>query len=88
MTGDTFAPKVVRDEGTPSLGDVYQQQYRPGDWGAPRTIPEHDPSCPNCGEPFDSDEWHERHLSSGPALGESWHYTCPRCNNETLECGI
>lgn len=78
----------MRSNQTPALDDVYQPAFRPGDYEPRRCIPEHDPKCPNCGYAFESDEWDVRHLHGGPSLGESWHYTCPRCNNETLECGI
>jgi 5-methylcytosine-specific restriction endonuclease McrA len=70
------------------LDGVYRRPFRPGDYDVPHPIPEHDPKCPNCGHPFDSDEWDVRHLSGGPSLGEDWYYSCPKCNNETLECGI
>ncbi len=65
----------------------YCPAFRPGDYEPRRDIPETDPKCPNCGYPFDAEEWDERHICRGPHPGESWHYTCPKCNNETLGCG-
>lgn len=72
----------------PSLDGVWSPALRPGDYEFPKPIPEQDPACPNCGYDFDSDEWDEQHFHAGASAGESWHYTCPKCNNETLMCGI
>ena len=86
MPTDQSTEKV--EQSTASLDDVWDPRLRPGDYEFSQPIPEQDPRCPNCGYPFDSDEWDERHTHGGPSLGEDWHYTCPKCNNETLECGI
>lgn len=75
-------------DGPPRLDDVWSPRLRPGDYGFSKPIPENNPECPNCGYGFDSDEWDERTVGGGPSLGKNWCYTCPRCNNETLECGI
>jgi len=75
-------------ESVPSLNDVWSPRLRPGDYEFSKSIPEQDAKCPNCGEKFDSDEWDERTVGGGPSLGKDWYYTCPKCNNETLECGI
>lgn len=53
------------------------------DWGPTRRPLEDGDPCPECGHPFDSDEWDVRHLHGGPSAGESWLYTCPGCEQET-----
>jgi len=71
---------------TPGLDDVWTPPFRPGDYMRTEPLPETNAHCPNCGRTYD-DEWTVRHLSGGPQIGETWLYTCPKCNNETLECG-
>jgi len=56
------------------------------DWGPTRRPLEEGDPCPECGYPFDSDEWGVRHLN-GPYAGESWLYTCPGCEQETCNIG-
>lgn len=67
---------------------MYSPCLRPGDYEGKLPPSDTDEKCPNCGEEFDSDEWDERHTHGGSSLGEDWHYTCPKCNNETLTVGI
>lgn len=43
--------------------------------------------CHICGEEFDADEWHERHVTGGASAGESWIYQCPNCEVETVDVG-
>lgn len=67
------------DGGIPDPEDI--------DWGPKRRALEEGDPCPECGYEFDSDEWDCRHLSHGPAVGESWLYTCPNCEQETCSIG-
>ncbi len=66
----------------PSLGEVL-----PDDYVTPRAPSECDEQCPGCGYDFDAEEWETRHLCNGPAVGETWKYTCPNCESETIEVG-
>jgi hypothetical protein len=67
------------DAGAPGPADV--------DWGPIRQPLDEGDSCPECGHPFDADEWSCRHLSRGPSLGEDWIYECPGCEQETCSIG-
>jgi len=55
--------------------------------GPPRRPLDDGDPCPECGHPFDAEEWDERHLCGGPSIGEDWLYTCPNCDQETCEVG-
>ncbi len=55
------------------------------DWGPTRKSLEEDDPCPECGYPFDPGEWETRHLRGGPTPGETWLYTCPDCEQETVK---
>lgn len=57
------------------------------DWGPIQKALDEGEPCPECDYPYDSDEWDCRHLHGGPALGESWLYTCPNCEQETCTIG-
>lgn len=57
------------------------------DWGPIRKPLDDGDPCPECGYPFDADEWDCRHLHGGPTLGETWNYTCPGCEQETCSIG-
>lgn len=57
------------------------------DWGPPTRPLEEGEPCPDCGYPFDSDEWAIRKLPSGPHIGETWKGECPECEQETYEVG-
>jgi hypothetical protein len=67
------------DAGLPDPEDV--------DWGPIRKPLEEGDPCPECGHPFDPDEWDVRHLHGGASLGETWIYSCPGCGQETAEVG-
>lgn len=54
------------------------QAYPPG---------ETDGECHRCGYDFDADEWEVRHLHGGASAGETWKYTCPECEKETVQVG-
>lgn len=44
--------------------------------------------CPECGYEFDHEEWDCREVAPGaPTAGQTWNYTCPRCNLETATVG-
>ena len=70
---------MADDDGVPDLSEV--------DHGPTRLPLEEGDPCPECGYPFDSDEWDVRKLPSGPSLGEDWLYTCPGCDQETCSIG-
>lgn len=51
-----------------------------------RPLEDGDP-CPECGHPFDDDEWRIRKLPSGPTIGEDWVGYCPNCEQRTYKVG-
>lgn len=52
--------------------------------GIPRKIGD---ECYICSRVFDHQEWDYRHLTGGASAGETWIYTCPNCDVETIEVG-
>jgi len=44
--------------------------------------------CHNCDMPFVPDQWDERTVSAPDSLGKTWLYTCPSCDEETVQMGI
>jgi RNase P subunit RPR2 len=43
--------------------------------------------CHNCDMPFVPDQWEVRHINTPNTVGETWIYTCPSCDEETIEIG-
>jgi len=43
--------------------------------------------CHNCDMPFVPEQWEVRHINTPNTVGETWKYTCPSCDEETVEIG-
>ena len=76
------------DDNAPTLGEAMVET----DFAAAEPLPTppelNDAKCHNCGHPWGGgDEWTERHLTHGPAVGETWMYECPNSEEETFNCG-
>lgn len=67
------------DDGIPDPEDI--------DWGPTQRPLEEGEPCPECGHPFDDEEWDIRKLPSGPTIGETWVGTCPDCEQRTYKIG-
>ncbi|MDR5657664.1 hypothetical protein RH831_10800 [Halodesulfurarchaeum sp. HSR-GB] len=88
-------PLIINDRGGGGLGfgvksdgdnlPPYEEVMRIAPEKAP--LEEGEP-CPECGYPFDVDEWEEWYSGKGIEMGEeTWIYTCPNCLQETCEVG-
>jgi hypothetical protein len=44
--------------------------------------------CHNCDMPFVPDQWDVREVGAPDTVGKDWLYTCPSCNEETVQIGI